>query len=105
MIVDYEKNYSTYQKVMPLTAESRAVCSETHMPTLSESTCRSSEICNQYMWQNLIYSKEYREYFVKHKKDILSPRVNDIFSMGLSTTDQQKIVYGILLDDDELRQF
>lgn len=60
---------------------------------------------DQYMWQNLIYSKEYREYFVKHKKDILSPRVNDIFSMGLSTTDQQKIVYGILLDDDELRQF
>ena len=60
---------------------------------------------DQYMWQNLIYSKEYREYFVKHKKDFLSPRVNDIFSMGLSTTDQQKIVYGILLDDDELRQF
>ena len=30
---------------MPLEAESRAVCSETHIPTLTESMCRLSEIC------------------------------------------------------------
>ena len=60
---------------------------------------------NHYMWQNLIYSKEYGHFFSDHKADILSPELRNIFRMGLDTKDQQKIVYGILLEDDELRGF
>lgn len=60
---------------------------------------------DHYMWQNLIYSKEYKRHFLKHKKEILSPKLNEIFKMGLSTVEQQKIVYGVLLGDDELRDY
>lgn len=58
-----------------------------------------------YMWQNLIYSKEYQPYFVTHKCDLLSDDLRKIFDMGVATEDQQKIVYGILLDQDELQRF
>lgn len=60
---------------------------------------------NNYMWQNLIYSKAYGRNFVKNKDTILSQELKDIFSMGLETTEQQKIVYGLLLNDKELRNF
>lgn len=59
----------------------------------------------QYMWQNLIYSEEYGPYFVQHKSEILNSDLKDIFSMALETREQQKIVYGFLLDKNELRQF
>lgn len=60
---------------------------------------------NNYMWQNLIYSPMYKQYFLEHKKEILSDDLRKIFDLGLETRDQQKIVYGLLLEDDELRQF
>lgn len=58
-----------------------------------------------YMWQNLIYSEEYQSYFVEHKSEILSADLRKSFDLGLATQEQQKIVYGILLDKDELQRF
>lgn len=60
---------------------------------------------DQYMWQNLIYSRKYAPYIIEHKQDILSSGLKEIFDMGRATTEQQKIVYGILLNDDELQAF
>lgn len=60
---------------------------------------------NNYMWQNLIYSPMYKQYFLEHKKEILSDDLRKVFDLGLETRDQQKIVYGLLLEDDELRGF
>ena len=58
-----------------------------------------------YMWQNLIYSDEYQSYFVEHKSEVLSADLRRIFDLGVATAEQQKIVYGILLDKDELQHF
>lgn len=58
-----------------------------------------------YMWQNLIYSKEYRPYFIMHKSEVLSDDLRKSFDLGVATKDQQKIVYGILLDQEELQRF
>ena len=58
-----------------------------------------------YMWQNLIYSKEYQPYFVEHKSEVLSEDLRKSFDLGVATEDQQKIVYGILLNQDELQRF
>lgn len=57
------------------------------------------------MWQNLIYAPEYKAYFIAHKEEILSDDLKSLFSRGVETRDQQKIVYGLLLDDNELRRF
>ena len=58
-----------------------------------------------YMWQNLIYSTKYKEYFRKHKTSIISAEIHNVFRKDLANSDQQKIVYGILLDNSELRGF
>ena len=58
-----------------------------------------------YMWQNLIYSEEYQPYFVEHKREVLSTDLRRIFDLGVATEEQQKIVYGILLDKEELQRF
>lgn len=58
-----------------------------------------------YMWQNLIYSEEYQPYFIAHKSEVLSDNLRKSFNLGVATEDQKKIVYGILLDQDELRRF
>ena len=60
---------------------------------------------NNYMWQNLIYSPMYKQYFLEHKKELLSDDLRKIFNLGVETKNQQKIVYGLLLEDDELQQF
>lgn len=58
-----------------------------------------------YMWQNLIYSKAYQPYFIAHKSEVLSDDLRKSFDLGVTTDDQKKIVYGILLDQDELQRF
>jgi hypothetical protein len=60
---------------------------------------------DNYMWQNLIYSKEYQPYFIAHKHEVLSDDLRKSFDLGVVTDDQQKIVYGILLTQEELRTF
>ena len=57
------------------------------------------------MWQNLIYSSYYKDYFIVHKAELLTDDLRNLFDMGVETRDQQKIVYGLLLNDDELRGF
>jgi hypothetical protein len=57
------------------------------------------------MWQNLIYDPEYKKYFLEHKDAILSDELESVFSLGNASVDQQKIVYGILLDGEELRRY
>lgn len=60
---------------------------------------------SHYMWENLIYSSNYKKYFIAHKAELLSDDLRKIFDMGLETKDQQKIVYGLLLDEKDLRSF
>ena len=60
---------------------------------------------DNYMWQNLIYSAEYQHYFIVHKDEVLSENLQKIFDLGYASKEQQKLVYGILLDKDKLRHF
>lgn len=60
---------------------------------------------NHYMWQNLIFSSEYQHYFIEHKNEILSDDLKNIFDRGVETKEQQKIVYGLLLESSELWDF
>lgn len=58
-----------------------------------------------YMWENFIYSTKYKPYFIKHRKEILTDSLENVFWCDAALPGQQKIVYGILLSDDELREY
>lgn len=58
-----------------------------------------------YMWQNLVYSKKYQHYFIEHKSEVINDKLKRAFELGIDNRDQQKIVYGILLNNDELSAF
>ena len=58
-----------------------------------------------YMWQNLIWSREYRNYFIEHSSELLSDNLKKLFKMGVETRAQQKVVYRLLLDEKELQDF
>lgn len=60
---------------------------------------------NDYMWFNLVYSEKYQKYFVEHKNEILSDKLKRVFELGIENREQQKIVYGILLNNEELIKF
>jgi len=60
---------------------------------------------SHYMWQNLIYSSVYQDYFIKHKQELLTENIQNIFKLGMETKEQSKIIYGILLNKDELYMF
>ena len=60
---------------------------------------------NHYMWQNIIFSEEYSEYFVANKNKLLTKDLKKIFDWGLASKSQQKIVYGLLLEDSELMRY
>lgn len=60
---------------------------------------------SNYMWQNLMFSPMYKQYFVEHKEKILSDELRKIFNLGVESREQQKIVYGLLLEEDELQKF
>ena len=47
---------------------------------------------NNYMWQNLIFSKEYGEFFKSHKTQLLTDDLKTLFRLKLASKDQQKIV-------------
>lgn len=57
------------------------------------------------MWERLFRSKQYRKYFIEHKKEILSDNLKSIFETKRDNRVQQKIVYGVLLDEDEIWDF
>lgn len=56
-------------------------------------------------WAEIVSSKQYRKYFIKHKKEILSDNLKNIFETERDNRAQQKIVYGVLLDEDEIWDF
>lgn len=58
-----------------------------------------------YMWGNFIYTPKYKPYFIKHRKEILTDSLENVFWCDAALTEQQKIVYGILLSDDELKEY
>ena len=60
---------------------------------------------SDYMWENLFKSKQYRKYFIEHKKEILNDNLKNIFETERENRVQQKIVYGVLLDEDEIWDF
>lgn len=60
---------------------------------------------SNYMWQNLIYSQKYQQYFINHKDQIISEALREVFSRGVDTVGQRKILYGILLNTDEIQRF
>lgn len=60
---------------------------------------------DHYMWENLIYTDEYRPYFIKHKDEILTEELEKVFSNNKADKSCQKIVYGILLDKEKLRSY
>ena len=58
-----------------------------------------------YMWENLIYTNEYQQYFIEHKDEILTDDLEKVFSSNKADKNCQKIVYGILLDKDQLQRY
>lgn len=60
---------------------------------------------SNYMWQNIIYSQKYKDFFLNHKKELLSDNLKSLFNLGVETKDQQKIVYGLWLESDEVQEF
>lgn len=58
-----------------------------------------------YMWHNLMYSNDYGKYFKINKETILNDELRLILKRGFATEEQQKVVYGLLLDKDELRGY
>lgn len=60
---------------------------------------------NDYMWQNFFTHNEYIPFFKSHKQEILNDELRKVFSNGFASINQQRIVYGILLDDDQIWDF
>ena len=58
-----------------------------------------------YMWQNLVYSPKYKHYFLEHKNEILTDDLEKLLSSSTAPNDVRKVVYGLLLDDSELRGY
>lgn len=58
-----------------------------------------------YMWENFIISPKYKQYFKEHRNEILTDSLENIFRFEAELRGQQKIVYGILLSDDELWKY
>ena len=54
------------------------------------------------MWQNLVRSQEYVVFFKSHKEQLLTKELKAVLQRGLASIDLQKIVYGRLLEDNEL---
>ena len=58
-----------------------------------------------YMWQNIMYSPKYKHYFVEHKGELLTDNLEKLLSSSAAPNDVRKVVYGLLLDDNELRGY
>lgn len=56
---------------------------------------------SDYMWVNFARYKTYMQYFIAHKEVIL-PRIRDRIEQGIVSEDEKKIMYGFLLEDEEI---
>lgn len=68
---------------------------------------RTEKLDQIHFWDidDTIPLKRLQPYFIAHKSEVLSDNLRKSFNLGVATEDQKKIVYGILLDQDELRCF
>ena len=57
---------------------------------------------SDYMWQNLIRSEQYQKKFIEHRTDLLTEKLKKDMVNDVATRDQNRIVYGLLLEKDEL---
>ena len=57
------------------------------------------------MWQNFMYSEKYKHYFIAHKSELLTDDLEKLLSSSTAPNDVRKVVYGLLLDDNELRVY
>lgn len=56
---------------------------------------------SNYMWANFARRKEYEDFFVAHKEHLI-PLVQDHLRKGEATETEKKLLYGVLLDKNEL---
>lgn len=65
----------------------------------------SKVILSDDIWLKLISTSKYTAYFKKHRHEFLTKCIEDIFHDGFANMNLQKVVYGLLLDDNELSSF
>lgn len=58
-----------------------------------------------YMWINFFRHDEFGKKFKDHKSDILNSSIEMLMSNDLLGLDQHKVIFGILLDHDELWEY
>lgn len=58
-----------------------------------------------YMWQNFMYSERFKHYFIEHKGELLTDNLEKLLSSSTAPDDVRRVVYGLLLDDSELRGY
>ena len=56
---------------------------------------------SNYMWCNFAGHVQFRKYFVAHK-NILIPKIKSRVKQKTASEVEKKVLYGILLDEDEL---
>lgn len=57
------------------------------------------------MWQNFMYSERFKHYFIEHKGELLTDNLEKLLSSSTAPDDVRRVVYGLLLDDSELRGY
>lgn len=60
---------------------------------------------SDYMWVNFFRHSEFNHLLIEHKKEILTEKLEMSFSNELNNLEQAKIVFGILLDENEIWEF
>lgn len=62
-------------------------------------------VLSDTLWQQLIWSKKYRLWFEKNARALINKSLKKRFEDELESVQEEKIVYGLLLDQDELENF
>ena len=57
---------------------------------------------SDYMWVNFFRNKDFADKLIEHREDIISKELLRNCANDVLTTDQMKILYGMLLDKSEL---
>ena len=60
---------------------------------------------NNGMWYFIIRSQKYSHYFIEHKKELLTKNLERIFLNNQDSRMQQKVLYGLLLKNEELWKY
>jgi len=58
-----------------------------------------------YMWSNFFRRKEYFTHLYNHRSEILTGDLEKLFANGFASVDQQKIVYGHLLEKEKIWKY